>query len=96
VKYGQGGKGLKIDATGRTPDGLGFEDILSWQKIYKDRADLLARGFVRHFLTYATGAPPRFSEEVAVEAIAGRAATGGYGLRSLIREAVLSDIFRTK
>lgn len=96
VKYGQNGKGVKIDATGRTPDGQGFEDILTWQKIYTARADLLARGFVRHFLTYATGAPPRFSEEAAVEAIARRAAASGHGLRSLIREAVLSDIFRTK
>jgi hypothetical protein len=87
---------VKIDATGRTPDGQGFDDILAWQKIYTARADLLARGFVRHFLTYATGAPPRFSEEDDVEAIAHRAAADGHGLRSLIREAVLSDIFRTK
>ncbi len=96
VKYGQGGKGVKIDATGRTPDGQGFDDILTWQKIYTARAALLARGFVRHFLTYATGAPPRFSEEAAVEAIAHRAAADGHGLRSLMRAAVLSDIFRTK
>jgi hypothetical protein len=96
VKYGQGGRGVKIDATGRTPEGRDFDGIQAWKQIYAARADLLARGFVQHFLTYATGAPPRFSEQAAVAAIAERAAAGGHGLRTLIREAVLSDIFRTK
>jgi hypothetical protein len=96
VKYGQGGKGVKIDATGRTPDGQAFADIVTWKRIYTARADQLAAGFVRQFLTYATGAPPRFSEESDVEAVVARAATRGHGLRSLVREAVLSEIFRAK
>lgn len=95
-KYGQGGKGVKIDPTGRTPEGQAFEDILAWKRIYTAQAAPLARGFVRHFLTYATGAPPRFSEEPAVEAVVARVAAEGHGLRSLLRAAVLSDIFRIK
>jgi len=95
-KYGQGGKGVKIDPTGRTPEGQSFEDILAWKQIYKAQAAPLARGFVLHFLTYATGAPPRFSEESSVEAVVARVAAEGHGLRSLVRAAVLSDIFRTK
>jgi hypothetical protein len=58
----------------------------------RNRADQLARGFATHFLTYSTGAPPRFSDEAALDAIAKKTTN----IRSIIREVVLSDIFQTK
>ena len=90
--YGKDSKGAKIDPSGRTPDGTTFTDLATWQQIYSQQPQPLARGFATHFLTYATGAPPHFSDEAALNDIAKKATN----VRSIIREVVLSDIFRIK
>ncbi len=90
--YGKDSKGAKIDPSGVTPEGAAFTDLAAWQQIYTQQPQRLARGFATHFLTYATGAAPRFSDEAALDDIAKKTTN----LRSIIREVVLSDIFRTK
>lgn len=90
--YGKDGKGAKIDPSGRTPEGATFNDLATWQQIYTQQPQHLARGFATHFLTYASGAPPRFSDEAALDEIAKKTTN----FRSIIREVVLSDIFRIK
>lgn len=90
--YGKDSKGAKIDPSGVTPEGATFTDLATWQQIYTQQPQRLARGFATHFLTYATGAPPRFSDEAALDEIAEKTTN----LRSIMREVVLSDIFRTK
>jgi hypothetical protein len=90
--YGKDSKGAKIDPSGVTPEGATFTDLATWQQIYTQQPQRLARGFATHFLTYATGAPPRFSDEAALDEIAKKTTN----LRSIMREVVLSDIFRTK
>jgi mono/diheme cytochrome c family protein len=90
--YGKDGKGAKVDPSGLTPEGETFIDLATWQKIQTKRPEQLARGFATHFLTYATGAPPRFSDEAALNDIAKKATN----VRSIIRETVLSDIFLKK
>jgi len=96
TKYGQGGKGVKVDATGTTPEGRDFTGVNSWKAIYRDREASLARGFVKQFLTYATGAPPRFSDTAILDGIVEKAAAENYGIRSLIRASIGSDIFLSK
>jgi hypothetical protein len=90
--YGKDSKGAKIDPSGVTPEGATFTDLATWQQIYTQQPQRLARGFATHFLTYAIGAPPRFSDEAALDEIAKKTTN----LRSIMREVVLSDIFRTK
>lgn len=90
--YGRNNKGAKVDSSGITPEGQNFTDIHSWQHLYTQRADQLARGLATHFLTYSTGAALRFSNEDALAQVV----SNGHGLRSLIRSAVLSEIFLTK
>ncbi|MBE7493583.1 MAG: DUF1592 domain-containing protein [Verrucomicrobiaceae bacterium] len=90
--YGKDGRGAKVDPSGLTPEGEPFTDLAAWQHIQTQRPEQLARGFATHFLTYATGAPPRFSDEAALDDIAKKATN----VRSIIREVVLSDIFRIK
>ncbi|MDB6006843.1 MAG: hypothetical protein JWR15_3830, partial [Prosthecobacter sp.] len=90
--YGKNSRGAKVDPSGVTPEGETFKDIHSWQHLYTQHADQLARGFATHFLTYSTGAPLRFSNEEALE----KAISRGHGIRSLIRAAILSEIFLTK
>ncbi len=90
--YGKNSKGAKVDPSGITPEGESFADIHSWQHLYMQHADQLARGFATHFLTYSTGASLRFSNEAALEKVV----SDGHGMRSLIRAAVLSEIFLSK
>jgi hypothetical protein len=90
--YGKDGKGAKIDPSGLTPEGTTFTDLATWQQIYTKQPQQLARGFATHFLTYATGAPPRFSDEPTLDDIAKKATN----VRSIIREVVLSDVFLKK
>lgn len=96
TNYGTGGKGVKVDASGTTPEGSDFSGVNSWKAIYRDREAFLARGFVRQFLTYATGAPPRFSDAAILDGIVEKAASENYGIRSLIRAAIGSEIFLSK
>jgi len=91
--YGKDGKGAKINPSGTTPEGDAFADLTAWKQVQTQRADALARGFATQFLTYATGAPPRFSNEAALNDLV-RQAKGG--TRALIREAVLSEVFLCK
>lgn len=90
--YGKGGRGAQVDPSGTTPDGAAFADITTWKQVYTRRADQLARGFTSHFLTYASGAPPRFSDEAALDDIAKKATN----VRSIICEVFLSEVFRVK
>lgn len=90
--YGQGGKGAKINPTGTTPEGKTFFDLSSWKKLYTQRPSQLARAFAQHFLTYATGAPPRFSDETALDEISRKTTS----LSSIIREVILSEVFLKK
>lgn len=94
-RYG-GGRGAAIDPSGVTPDGTDFAGLAAWKKIYTQRSAQLARGFAGQFLTYATGASPRFSDAAALEAIVASTEEQGHGLRSLIQAAVTSPVFLHK
>ena len=94
--YGKVGVGAAIDPSGVTPQGGSFADLRGWKDIYLNRPDQLARGFAGHFLTYATGAAPRFSDESTLSNIAAKAEKSGAGLRSIIREVLLSPSFLEK
>jgi len=94
--YGRGGRGAKVDPSGLTPEGKTFTDLVTWQQIYTQRPGPLARGFATHFLTYSTGAPLRFSDKAALEDLLSTTAPTGHGMRSIIRAAVLSEVFLKK
>jgi hypothetical protein len=47
-------------------------------------------------LVYATGAGIRFSDRTPVDAIVAAARPGGYGMRSLVEEVAVSELFRSK
>lgn len=95
TQYGTGDKGAKVDPSGTTREGDAFDGIVAWKEIHRERDAELARGFVRQFLTYATGAPPRFSDGEILDSIVTSTAPE-YGVRSLIAAALASEIFLTK
>ncbi|TWT58314.1 hypothetical protein KOR42_16880 [Thalassoglobus neptunius] len=95
-RYGMRGRGAAIDPSGKTADGQTFEGLLTWQQLYVNQPERIARGFAEQFLTYATGAPIRYSDEPAVDQIVADSKASGYGMRTLIHAALTSDLFLKK
>lgn len=95
TRYGLG-KGVKIDPSGTTPDGKAFADLAEWKKLQLAHADRLARGFAAQFLTYATGAAPRLSDEETLAAIPSRTAEQGHGMRTILLASLSSPVFLNK
>ena len=87
---------LPVDASGQLPDGRTFHDIREFKQLLLANEAQIARNLVRQLSVYATGAPVRFADREQIERILGRASPSHYGVRSLIRELVQSDLFLTK
>ena len=98
IDDGKGIDGLPVDCTGTTPDGKDFADVRELRAILARNPEQLARGVVRHLLTYATGEPATPIDRPAIEAIVRSAAKEQprFGLRSLIHSVVQSEVFRWK
>ncbi len=94
--YGKGGKGAPVNPSGVTKDGAEFEDLFSWKEIFTARDEQLAKGFAEQFLTYATGAPIRFSDRETVASAVATTKDSGYGIRSILSASVLSPVFLNK
>ncbi len=88
--------GLPVDCTGTTPDGKDFADVRELRAMLAENPAQLARGVVRHLLTYATGEPATPIDQPAIDAIVRDAARDNYGLRSLLHGVIQSEVFRWK
>jgi hypothetical protein len=88
--------GLPVDSTGTTPSGESFDDINGLRQLLAQKPELLAKGFVRHLLTYSTGEPASPLDEPVVETVVRESAKDNYGVRSLIHGVVQSELFRSK
>jgi hypothetical protein len=63
--------------------------------LLRDEAQI-ARNLARQLAVYATGAPVRFSDRPKIDTIIEATRSSGYGIRKLIEELILSDLFRRK
>jgi hypothetical protein len=87
---------LPVDASGELPDGRKFHDIREFKQLLLANEQQIARNLVRQLSVYATGAPVRFTDRQKIENILARARPSQYGVRSLIRELIQSELFLTK
>ena len=87
---------LPVDPTGELPDGRRFSDVRDLKRLLLADEPQLARNLANQLAVYATGAPVRFSDREQIEAILHRAHASRYGVRTLIRELVRSDLFLRK
>jgi len=92
VQYRQG---PDVDASGAMPDGRKFSDIRDYKRLLLEDEAALPRSLARSLLTYSLGRQLSFSDRPEVERIVASVKAKDYGLRSLIREIVQSDTFRT-
>jgi len=82
-----------VDCTGQLPDGRPFADIAGLRAMLAADEETLARAFLNHLITYATGAPVSFADRAEVEKILRRAKSKNYGVRTLLVETVTSPLF---
>ncbi len=87
---------LPVDASGELPDGRKFHDVRELKQLLLENERQIARNLARQLLVYATGAPVRFADRQQIELILDRAGASQYGVRSLVRELVQSELFREK
>jgi mono/diheme cytochrome c family protein len=85
--------GLAVDPTGQTAQSKAFKNSDEYKKLLDER--LLARNFVTQLVLYSTGAPIRFSDRAAIDAILAKAGPG-HRLRTLLLETVQSPLFTHK
>ena len=95
-KYGKGAKGARVNPAGITPQGEKFSGIGEWKRIYSSKPQLLTEGFSKQLLTYATGAPMRFSDREVIARIVLSASKKEYGMRSIVHAALASELFKAK
>lgn len=96
TRYGTDKTSARVNSAGSTRDGAAFAGLADWRRIYEGRSDQLAEAFVKQFLTYATGATPRFGDRIVLAEIVEAEASKSYGVRSLIETALQSSIFLSK
>lgn len=87
---------LPVDSAGTLPDGRPFRDVRELKKLLVQDERMIARNLVRQLTVFATGAPVRFSDRDEVEKILDATKAGRYGVRSMVRAIVQSELFRNK
>ena len=87
----------KIDASGELPSGDTYKDFASFRKLIGDtREDLFTRHLIRQFLSYSTGRRMEFADSFIIDDLHEKLKKQGLGLRTLITECLMSEIFRSR
>ena len=85
-----------VDASGVLPDGRAFTDIRELKRLLLADEEQVARNLARQLATYATGAPIRFGDRPAIEAILAQAKPQHFGVQAILQALVQSELFQSK
>jgi hypothetical protein len=85
---------LKVDASGKLPDGKTFASNAEFRKLVVAQDETFTRCLTRKLLTYAVGRKLNSSDRPSIDAIQREMKTPEAGLRDLIQAVVLSEAFR--
>jgi len=87
----------KIDPSGELPSGETYADYASFKKLISTtRSDLFDRHLIRQLLTYSTGRKMEFADDFVIDELDASIAKQGSGLRTLIVECLMSEVFRSR
>lgn len=92
----QYGVGKPVETEGTLVDGRRFADLAEFKKLLLAHPDRIARCVTEKLVTYATGQPVGPGDREAVDAILTETRPSDYGLRSLVKAVVTSDLFTRK
>ena len=87
---------LPVDPSGELPDGRKFHDVRELKQLLLANEKQIAGNLVKQLSIYATGAPVRFADREPIERILEHTTASHYGVRSLIKELVQSELFLNK
>jgi hypothetical protein len=88
---------IQVDATGVMPSGEAFDGFAGLRKILlTTRAEVFERHLISTVLTYGTGRHLEGLDQFTIEEIQRKVAAEGGGLRSLVVEALMSEVFRSR
>ncbi|MGC6444120.1 MAG: DUF1585 domain-containing protein, partial [Rubripirellula sp.] len=77
-----------------TESGDRFDDIRSFKELLLENEETITRSVTKQMLTYSLGRRLSFSDREDIESITEQTLANGNGLRTLIQNIVLSDLFR--
>ena len=83
----------RIDTAGELPGGKEFNDVIGLKKILIKQKSQFALALSRKLLEYATGRESTAHDRPDLDRILERLESADYGLRTLVREIVLSESF---
>jgi hypothetical protein len=87
----------KIDTTGEFPSGETYTDFATFKKVIHDtRADHFTRHLIRQFLTYTTGRTMELNDDFVIDRLKEKVKQQGLGLKTLMVECLMSDVFRSR
>lgn len=87
----------RVDASGEFNSGETYSDYHEFKRILvSGRQDVFARHLIRQVLSYATGRHMEAIDDYVIEEIHEVVRADGYGLRTLVVEALASEILRTR
>jgi hypothetical protein len=88
--------GPKVDASGQLPDERKFTGIADLKTLLAAEKHQLLHNLARQLTIYSTGRDIAFSDRAAMNDIVARTEQQGGGIRTLLREIVLSSLFQTR
>lgn len=87
----------KVDPSGELPSGDTYKDFASFKKLIADtREDLFVRHLIREVLSYSAGRQMEFADQIVIDQIQEKLKKQGLGLRTLMVECLMSEIFRSR
>ena len=98
TKYGgarRSRRSREVDASGTLADGSRFQTLKEFQHLMGNRKSDLAGNLARHLITYGTGRPCEFTDRPSLQQIIEQVSPADYGIRSIVRAVVISDVFRS-
>lgn len=92
----RGGNAPPIDASGRLPNGVAFQDFTQFKRALRQQQARFRRALIEKLLLYALGRPMTALDREAVEAIERAMQRDGDTLSAAIQAVVASRLFHSK
>jgi len=90
-------KPAEIDTTGEFPSGETYTDFAGFTRVIRDtRADHFTRHLIRQLLTYTTGRTMELADDLPLDQLHDQLKKQGLGLKTLMVECLMSDVFRSR
>jgi hypothetical protein len=86
-----------VAPSGEFPSGETYKDFAGFKKIVREtREDLFTRHLIRQFLSYAAGRHMEPADDFVLEELHSKTKGEGLGLKTLVVECLLCEIFRSR